>query len=167
MDLVDWSEEEFMRIKKESEPFIKNVCGFKNYSYIPISGFKGEGLISGPPIEWYKGKCLMDSLLDVKLEEKSVVKELEIKSFHKVLCKVKVIHCENIITTGYLCMVHFCGQEYECEIVKMDKKFLKSKESANCLLECKTQMEASYTSRRFLIRNKLNTIGFGEILKVG
>ena len=167
MDVVGWSEEEFMRIKKESEPFIKNVCGFKNYNYIPISGFKGEGLISNPPAKWYKGKCLMDSLLDIQLEKKSIVKELELKNFSKVVCKIKVIHCDNIITTGYLCMIHFCGREYECEVMKMDKKFLKNKESANCLLECKTKMEASYASRRFLIRNKLNTIGFGEILKVG
>jgi elongation factor 1-alpha len=166
MDLVEWSEEEFNRIKKESEPYIKNVCGFKNYTYVPISGYQGQGLTTLPPCEWYQGKCLMDTLKDLKIEKKDVVKELEMREFSKLIAKVKIIHCENIITIGYTCMIHYCGEEYECEIVKMDKKFLKQRESSNCLMICKERIKSHYLSRRFLIRSKLNTIGFGEILKV-
>jgi hypothetical protein len=168
MDLCDWSEEEFNRIKISSEPFIKNVCGFKNYTYIPISGYEGLGLTSPSPCKWYTGMSLMDSLSTMKTNDKiqNVIKELESNEFTKIVSKVKIIHCESIITIGYICMIHYCGQEYECEIVKMDKKFLKEKEAANCLLVCKEKIYASYLSRRFLIRNKLNTIGFGEIIKV-
>lgn len=166
MDMCDWKEEEFSQIKSQSEPFIKGVCGFKNYTYIPISGYKGEGLVTDPPCTWFKGKSLMDTLLDLNVEEKHLVKELEVNTFHSIVAKVKVISCESIITTGYKCIIHFCGKEYECEITKMNKKFLKSKESANCLLVSKELISSTYLSRRFLIRNALNTIGFGEIIKV-
>lgn len=166
MDLCDWSEIEFQRLKKESEPFIKNVCGFKNYIYIPISGYQGQGLTSKPPCDWYLGKSFMDTLLDMKIDKKEEIKELETNEFNKIVARVKIINCENIITIGYTCIIHYCGEEYECEIVKMDKKFLKQKEFANCLLVCKDRIQSHYLSRRFLIRNKLNTIGFGEIVKV-
>lgn len=172
MDLCDWSEEEFLKIKKDSEPFIKNICGFKNYTYIPISGYEGLGLTTPPPCQWYTGLSLMDTLSTMKNgvagpdKIQNVVEPLESDEFNKMVAKVKVVHCENIITIGYVCMIHYCGEEYECEIVKMDKKFLKQKESANCLLVCKEKIRVNYLSRRFLIRSKLNTIGFGEIIKV-
>ena len=167
MDSCEWSEEEFIRLKKESEPFIKNVCGFRNYLYIPISGYQGLGLTTSPTCEWYSGKSLMDTLIDVKTEKKESVKPLEDEEFTKILAKVKIFDCENIISVGYKCIIHYCGHEYECEIIRMDKKFLKPKEGANCLLISKERIKSYYLSRRFLIRNKLNTIGFGEILKVG
>ena len=166
MDLCDWNQDEFLKIKKDSESFIKNICGFKNYTYIPISGYLGQGLISKPPCEWYSGKSLMDTLGDLKNENPiKELKALDTLDFTKIVAKVKIIHCENIITIGYLCMIHYCGEEYECEIVKMDKKFLKQKESSNCLLVSKEKIQSKYLSRRFLIRSKLNTIGFGEIIK--
>lgn len=167
MDLCDWSEEEFLKIKKDSEPFIKNTCGFKNYTYIPISGYQGQGLITNPPCDWYKGKCLMDTLVDMKtLNPLKEITPLDKIEFTKIVAKVKVIYCENIITIGFVCIIHYCGEEYECEIVKMDKKFLKQKDSSNCLLVCKEKIRSKYLSRRFLVRSKLNTIGFGEIIKV-
>lgn len=170
MDLCGWEKNIFDDIKSNSESFIKNVCGFKKYTYIPVSGYCGQGLVSKTDCDWYEGKSFMDTLFDISKQScdrlVSKVEDNFPDTFINILAKVKVIMCENIITTGYTCMIHYCGEEYECEIVKMEKKFLRPKESSKCLFVCKQNIKMTYPSTRFLIRNKLNTIGFGEILKV-
>jgi translation elongation factor EF-1alpha len=88
-------------------------------------------------------------------------------SFNEILADIKIINCENVISCGYNAIIHYCGKEYEITFNKIkNKKFLKKLDKNQCVLHSSSIIDATYLSRRFLIRNNLLTIGYGTIIDV-
>lgn len=69
MDLVNYSEEEFLNIKKELQAFAKSL-NIKNITIIPISAKEGDNLVNkSENMNWYKGKTLLKFLENVTISE--------------------------------------------------------------------------------------------------
>jgi translation elongation factor EF-1alpha len=84
-----------------------------------------------------------------------------------MICEIKVLYCQNIITEGFECIIHYCGNEYEISIDKILKeKILKKREKGKCIITSKKPIIVKYLSRRFILRDATNTIGYGIINKV-
>ncbi len=62
MDLVDYSEKVFKKIKKGYGEFLKEI-NIKPLSYLPVSGIKGDNVAKiSRNMKWYKGKTLLKTL---------------------------------------------------------------------------------------------------------
>ncbi len=62
MDLVDYSEEVFLNIKKEYEEFLKQI-NLKPKEFIPISAREGENVVElSSKMSWYQGNSILQSL---------------------------------------------------------------------------------------------------------
>jgi sulfate adenylyltransferase subunit 1 len=67
MDLVDFSEAVFEKIKKDYERFAKQV-GIKELKVIPISALKGDNVVKpSENMKWYKGPTLLKYLEKVEI----------------------------------------------------------------------------------------------------
>jgi len=63
MDLVDYSEEVFEKIKTDFKIFLKSI-DIKSYSFIPVSGIKGDLIVEkSANMQWYAGDTVL-SMLD-------------------------------------------------------------------------------------------------------
>jgi len=61
---VNWSQERFEEIKKETQEFLKKI-GFNpaGIPFVPISGFQGDNMIEkSTNLSWYKGNTLLETL---------------------------------------------------------------------------------------------------------
>jgi len=68
---VKWSQERYDHIVNNLKPFLKNECGYKekNIEFLPVSAQTGVNIKKqmDPKIApWFKGKCLLDTLDDLK-----------------------------------------------------------------------------------------------------
>ncbi|MGL4876066.1 MAG: sulfate adenylyltransferase subunit 1 [Clostridium sp.] len=71
MDLIQYNEEEFSRIRKEYGEFLKEI-GIFPIEYIPISAFEGENLIkSSEKMEWNKGNSVVEQI-DLLVKEEGL-----------------------------------------------------------------------------------------------
>ena len=62
MDLVDYSEEVFNRIRNEYSQFLKEI-NLKSASFIPISGREGDNIVTdSPQMTWYKDVSVLTAL---------------------------------------------------------------------------------------------------------
>ncbi|VAW14508.1 Sulfate adenylyltransferase subunit 1 / Adenylylsulfate kinase, partial [hydrothermal vent metagenome] len=62
MDLVDYSEEVFLNIKKEYEAFLKEI-NLKPKEFIPISAREGDNIVEvSAKMPWYQGNSILQSL---------------------------------------------------------------------------------------------------------
>ncbi len=69
MDLVDFSENIFQKIKNDYSEFL-NTIGIKPIEFVPVSAFYGHNLISRSGLmSWYKGKTILE-LIDSFIKEK-------------------------------------------------------------------------------------------------
>ncbi|CCF59442.1 hypothetical protein KAFR_0H00330 [Kazachstania africana CBS 2517] len=74
LDSVQWSEERFNEIKTKLSDFLLNDVGFKKeqISWVPCSGFSGEGVYKIPYpenlLEWYDGPNLTQTLEGVAID---------------------------------------------------------------------------------------------------
>lgn len=67
MDLVDYSEEVFNRIKKETEAFASKL-DVKDIHFIPISALNGDNVVNASEnMPWYKGGTLLYRLENVHI----------------------------------------------------------------------------------------------------
>ncbi len=67
MDLVDFSEAVYEKIKKDYELFAKQV-GIKEVKIIPISALKGDNVVKpSENMKWYKGPTLLEYLEKVEI----------------------------------------------------------------------------------------------------
>jgi sulfate adenylyltransferase subunit 1 len=67
MDLVDFSETDYEKIKKDYESFAKQV-GIKELKVIPISALKGDNVVKpSANMAWYKGPTLLEYLEKVEI----------------------------------------------------------------------------------------------------
>lgn len=121
MDFRNWDQEIYNQLINQIDPFIKNACQFKIIYYLPISGYQGIGLINNDNLpDWYKQKSLIQTLIEINMSFKSnPVHPLIESEFNKFIAEIKVLWCENVITQGYECMIHYCGDEYEVIIEKI------------------------------------------------
>lgn len=68
MDLVDFSEEQFEKIKAQYADFSKSL-NVPDIKYIPISALKGDNVVDGSEqMDWYKGLPLLKTLEAVKID---------------------------------------------------------------------------------------------------
>ncbi len=74
MDLVDFSQDKFEKIKEEYESVIPNLPHHKDieFTYIPISALNGDNIVtvSKEKSSWYKGKPLMELLDTLEVSKK-------------------------------------------------------------------------------------------------
>jgi sulfate adenylyltransferase subunit 1 len=67
MDLVDYSEEVFERIKKETEAFASKL-DVKDIHFIPISALNGDNVVNeSKNMDWYKGGTLLYLLENIHI----------------------------------------------------------------------------------------------------
>lgn len=164
MDKVDWSQEIYKDIQEQSSPFIKKL-GFEVVYFMPISGWEGTLLVdrNNAP-SWYEGPALMELIEKIQLKELKIPPILTEK-WTLMKTNIELFEIENIIAPGYICVMHYGGQEWEVLIKKFKtKKFLKSFESDEAIILSEIPVERKKT-RRFILRNKLSTVGWGRILE--
>jgi len=69
MDLIDYSEEVFNKIKSDYTEVAERL-GLKNIQYFPISAFHGDNIVDkSEKTDWYKGSSLLDYLENVEVSE--------------------------------------------------------------------------------------------------
>ena len=72
MDLVDWSEQVFARIRKDCLAFAADL-GIPRLAFIPISALAGDSVVSlGGRMPWYRGPTLMERLESVPLPQEDL-----------------------------------------------------------------------------------------------
>ena len=60
MDLVDWSEETFKKIKEDFQKFASRLDNIVEISFIPISALKGDNVVDkSANMPWYQGPTLL------------------------------------------------------------------------------------------------------------
>jgi sulfate adenylyltransferase subunit 1 len=75
MDLVNFSEETYEKIKKDYEVFAKQV-GIKELKVIPISALKGDNVVKpSENMKWYEGPTLLEYLEKVEISQDSNLKD--------------------------------------------------------------------------------------------
>ena len=69
MDLVDYSQEQFEKIKAEYVELSKSL-NIPDIQFIPISALKGDNVVDGSePMSWFVGEPLLKTLENVKISE--------------------------------------------------------------------------------------------------
>lgn len=67
MDLVEYSEDVFQSIKKETEAFVSKL-GIKDINFIPISALKGDNVVNkSTNMDWYQGGTLLYLLENIHI----------------------------------------------------------------------------------------------------
>ncbi|CAA7193624.1 sulfate adenylyltransferase subunit 1 [Chryseobacterium potabilaquae] len=70
VDLMDYSEDVFNRIKSEYE-LVAHKLGLTDVYYFPISAFYGDNIVEkSEKTSWYKGPTLLDFLESVEIDQK-------------------------------------------------------------------------------------------------
>lgn len=68
MDLVDWDEERFRKIRDDVEAFLPKLDAFKDVKFIPISALNGDNVVTpSDKAPWYVGPCLLGHLETVHI----------------------------------------------------------------------------------------------------
>ncbi len=71
MDLVDYSERQFERIKEDYLNFAKEL-DLKDIRFIPLSAIEGDNVVNkSDRLKWYEGKTLMDTLESIEILDTS------------------------------------------------------------------------------------------------
>ena len=72
LDLVEYSEEVFLKIKSEYLEFaekLKKIFSINEINFIPISALNGDNVVTASEkMPWYKGKCLLDYLENLDID---------------------------------------------------------------------------------------------------
>jgi sulfate adenylyltransferase subunit 1 len=70
MDLVDYSQEAYQKIKKDYRDFA-NSLNFDDVRFVPISALKGDNVVEeSQQMPWYPGATLMKLLNTIKVDDK-------------------------------------------------------------------------------------------------
>jgi len=161
MDLINWDQNIFNEYVTILMSFVRKLR-FKNIKIIPVSGYQGIGLISKDNMpNWYNGNCLIDEIL-------TMTKSLTIanESINLKCCQfpanIQILYCPTIISRGYSFVLHIGSKELNATIESMkDKIFIKEGEMAVCNILL--PYESELTTKRFIMRNGDETIGYGII----
>ena len=154
MDAVNWKDDAITEIQSTMKSFIKSLK-FKSVEYIPISAYDGIGIID----ILTKLQSIESTSIFNKLQHSPKGKEKENILVNVLDAKLKVLKCENIITIGYDCIVHFKGEEYDATISNIkDKKFIKTGDIAQIKLTFSSPVPNNI--ERIILRKNDSTIGF-------
>ena len=126
MDTCNYEQDRFEEIKKEVGDYLKKI-GYqeKNLSFVPYSGFSGENLIEkSKKMEWYTGKCLLETLDNITPPERLTSKPLRLplQDVYKItgIGTVPVGRVETgVIKPGILITFAPGGITTECKTVEM------------------------------------------------
>ncbi len=67
MDLVDFSQDQFEKIKEDYQNFAKEL-DLKDIRFIPLSALEGDNVVNkSAHMKWYKGKTLMNTLESIEI----------------------------------------------------------------------------------------------------
>lgn len=127
MDLISWSQGRYEEAKNSIWKFIKPLR-FTHCIFIPISGYKGQNLISNtlpPECNWYKGKSLIEevtNLCQVQIETSDVIASMS----NRFIAKTKFLFIPNIISAGFQCIGHIRNIQTNLSIDKMKPSVLSS-----------------------------------------
>ncbi|MFT5163987.1 MAG: sulfate adenylyltransferase subunit 1 [Alteromonadaceae bacterium] len=70
MDLMDYSESTYEKIKADYIEFSKNLSSVDNIQFVPMSALRGENVVdASPAMDWYKGQPLLTLLEDAHQPE--------------------------------------------------------------------------------------------------
>ena len=73
MDLVDYDEKVYIKIKKEYDGFLKNL-GLKADLYVPVSGIGGDNIVDrSEKLNWYSDKTVLDVFESFKSSKPSEI----------------------------------------------------------------------------------------------
>jgi sulfate adenylyltransferase subunit 1 len=68
MDLIEYSEETFEKIKNDYQEFASRLH-FKDIEFIPVSALNGDNIVDPSSfMPWYKGKSILSYLEDIEIE---------------------------------------------------------------------------------------------------
>lgn len=68
MDLVDWSEVHYQKIRREVEGFLPKLNAFRDVKFIPISALNGDNVVErSTRMPWYPGPTLLAHLETVHI----------------------------------------------------------------------------------------------------
>lgn len=68
MDLIDWDERAYLKIKADFHKFAKKL-GIKDITFIPVSALKGDNIVNrSENLPWYKGSPLLAHLEEVYVD---------------------------------------------------------------------------------------------------
>jgi translation elongation factor EF-1alpha len=119
-----------------------------------VSGYKGDNILS-----------ILDHVPnDNKNDNKNNDDTKEETKLSNLININVCFHTSDLITNGYICMLHHITGEYECEVVKIFKKqFIRDDTPSKIKLRLKTKITYSMKDKIILRKNQ-DTIGFGIIL---
>jgi bifunctional enzyme CysN/CysC/sulfate adenylyltransferase subunit 1 len=68
MDLVDWQEERFQKIRDEIEDFLPKLGAFRDVKFIPMSALNGDNVVElSKKTPWFEGPALLHHLETVHI----------------------------------------------------------------------------------------------------
>lgn len=85
MDLVDYSQDVFEKVKKEYAEFLSQIK-MEAKTFIPVSGFMGENIVkASEKMPWYQGDCILEALDDFECEkeEKDQIFRMPVQGVYK------------------------------------------------------------------------------------
>jgi len=179
MDTVDFAQAPYDDTVAKLDKFVKKLR-FANICYIPVSGFKGIGLVNMDDMpSWYKGKELI-ALLDDYAQIKDAIpatadssEDLTIYRTKQLIVQFNILNSP-LVTIGTVGMCHYPGGEIAYSITKIltinnkeyiQKTFAKSDDKITCIITLETDI-LIVKGTRILFRDKEQTVGFGKVLKV-
>ena len=166
MDLINWDPVVHNHYKEILQNYIDKL-GFKTVKWIPVSGFEGINLVDTIQNDWYSGGSLLDNITELSLSINN--RKLDIEKCietNNLGAKIKIINCENIISSGYSCTAYIDGIETNGTIHKIKGKiFARAGDIIDVLIRIKDKVKISIGAR-IILRNGELTIGFGKIINI-
>ena len=170
MDLIKWNEALYNERINKVINFLKNDLKWKtrNIRHIPICACKGIGLINrkGYP-DWYDGKSFIETIDDLPNAANVILDESKVSDMQIFDVKLKIYNTEDsVITSGYVCNIHFKGKDKEEEIeiiqIKGGKKIMRKDDMAICTIKLENSTKI-YHNLIIILRKNNYTVGFGKI----
>lgn len=155
MDAVNWDDYVYNQRKDILNTFLKSLQ-FKTIEFIKISAYDGNNVLNVLDIVtklYTNSQRVFDK---VKVINEQILRVTEIDT------KCKILHCDNIITSGYQCIAHLNGNEYEVTL-ELKEIFIKRGSVADIRILFSKQVEIDSNIERIILRKDDFTIGFGKI----
>lgn len=172
MDTLNWDENKILNVKETVGKFLKS-CRFKEFIFLPVSAYEGEGLTERKYLTKYP--TLIDTLINYndlivsEIKDKDDSKEFKLPigyTISKIVVTLKILQCSGLVTSGYSGVAHFQGSESEFIIERLlKKKFLKNNESGQCIISLQP-VKIKYDTSSIIFRSGNLTIGYGRIEKI-
>lgn len=145
-------ETKIIDMQNELEDYIKKLR-YKNIQHYDISGFNGDGITDFLSF-------VDENKTSITYEQKSIQEKSQNVN---IQCAFYIPKMSGIvITKGFFCVLHHISGEYECEIVKMDKKIVIS--DSVCKVSLKLNKNITFTKGdKVIFRKDTYTIGYGMI----